>query len=395
MPWCPRCDEIFPEGPACPRCSIRLVDRDRGGLPEEMHAVPEFPMIKVSRRDRRALERLSGPKAPSSRVLAAAVAALVFAVGFLLGRLGTVEPAGPSVRALPAAEALSPLDVDGSVVYLLWTQEPLATLAAHTLATGDVVPRARLTPPFDPTFDARTHLAAFERNIALVVADGDRSYVTFARAGGTPHGWLPGVEAAWASPDELLIRQTDGTVVEWSSRPGSLQERRWGHAERLYQTHRGAVVEQAGRLVPSRGNANDLILPPLGEGELVIATDGARALIGGRETMLWDGKTSVRVRAEGFRTVSAAFENGGDRVGAVLRRGDELTLAVIDTRGNAALKPLDARAGACGPAISWDRAGRWIYVAPGDGVLYAVEAAGGRVQAVRTHGVGCGLAWVS
>ena len=360
-----------------------------------MQAVPEFPMIKVSRRDRRALERLSGPKAPSSRVLAAAIAALVFAVGFLLGRLGTVEPAGPSVRALPAAEALSPLDVNGSVVYLLWTEEPLATLAAHSLATGDVVPRARLTPPFDPTFDARTHVVSFERNVAVVVADGDRSYIAFAPAGATPHGWVPGVEAAWASGDELLVRQADGTVSEWSSRHGSLHERRWGHAERLYQTHQGAVVEQAGRLVSSRGGIDELILPPLGEGERVVATNGTRALIGGRETMLWDGKTSTQVRAEGFRTMSAMFERGGDRVAAVLRHGDQLTVAVIDARGNAALKPLDARAGACAPAVGWDRSGEWIYVAPGDGALYAVEAAGGRVQAVRTHGVGCGLAWVS
>jgi hypothetical protein len=111
--------------------------------------------------------------------------------------------------------------------------------------------------------------------------------------------------------------------------------------------------------------------------------------------MLWDGRTSTRVRAEGFRAVSATFENGGDRVAAVLRRGDELTLAVVEPRGNVALKPLDARAGVCTPAISWDRSGDWIYVAPGDGALDAVEAAGGRVQAVRTHGVGCGLAWVS
>jgi hypothetical protein len=395
MPWCPRCDEIFPEGPACPRCSTRLVDRERGGFGEEVQPVADFPMIKVSRRDRRALERLSGPKAPSSRVLAAAVAALVFAVGFLLGRLGTVEPAGPSVRALPAAEALTTFDVDGSAAYLLWTEEPLATLALHTLSTGDVVPRARLTPPFDPTYDARTYVSAFERNVALIVADGDRSFVAFAEAGATPHGWIPGVEAAWSSLMELLIRQADGTVVQWSTRAGSIQERRWGHAERLHQTSGGAVVEQNGRLVAARGEHEDLVLPPLGRGERVMATDGRRALIGGSEAMLWDGRTSARVRADGFRTLSAAFDATGERAAAVMQRGDELSVAVIDARGDAALKPLDARTGECAPAVSWDRTGSWIYVAPGDGALYAVEASGGHVESVRTHGVGCGLAWLA
>jgi hypothetical protein len=359
-----------------------------------MQAVPEFPMIKVSRRDRRALERLSGPKAPSSRVLAAAVAALVFAVGFLLGRLGTVEPAGPSVRALPAAEALTTFDVDGSAVYLLWTQEPLATLALHGLSSGDVVPRARLTPPFDPTYDARTDVSSLGRSVALVVADGSRSFVAFAAAGAAPHGWVPGVEAAWASRHELLVRQADGNIVRWSMRPGSLQERRWGEAERLFQAPDGAIVERGGKLVTSKG-ADELVLPPRGDGERVVATDGRRALIAGRETMLWDGKTSTRIRAQGFRALSGAFDSGGERVAAILRQGEDLTVAVIDSRGNAALKPLGARVGECTPSVSWDRAGTWIYVAPGDGALYAVEAAGGHVESVRTHGVGCGLAWVS
>jgi hypothetical protein len=393
MPWCPRCDEIFPEGPACPRCSTRLIDRERGGTPEELQAVPELPMIKVSRRDRRALERLSGPKAPSSRVLAAAVAALIFAVGFLLGRLGSIEPAGPSVRALPAAEALAPVDVAGAAVYLLWTEEPLATIAVHTLSSGDVVPRARFSAPFDPSYDARTHVASLGRSVALVVADGKRSFVAFAPAGATPHGWVPGVEAAWTSSSELLILQADGNVYEWSVGTG-LHERPWGRADHLFQAPEGAVVERSDLLVSVGFETSDLHLARR-DGERLIATDGKRALVSGDRLTLWDGRASTRVRVQGFKAVAAGFEPSGERAGVVLRRGNELTVAVVDARGNAALKPIGARSGECAPAISWDRSGSWIYIAPGDGALYAVEASGGQVEQVRTHGVGCGLAWIS
>lgn len=361
-------------------------------MPEELQSVPELPAIKVSRRDRRALERLSGPKPPSSRVLAVAIAALVFAVGFLLGRLGSVEQPGPSVRALPAAEALTPFDVEGSAVYLLWTDEPLATMAVHNLFSGDVVPRARLSPPVEVTDDARTRIVALGESVALVVAHDAGSFVAFAPAGGPSHGWVPGVEAAWSSPDELWVRQADDVIVKWSVDVGGLSGRRSGRAERLFQTSRGAVAQRSGRLVAldDRESA-DISLPSEAR---VLATDGPRAVVVDRTLSLWDGASRIPVRAQGFRPVTASFEPDGDRVAAVLRDGDLLTLAVVDQRGNASLKPLRARRGACAPSVAWDDAGAWIYVAPGDGSLYAVESGGGRVEAVRTRGVGCGLAWI-
>ncbi len=391
MPWCPFCDEVFPEGPACPRCSTRLVDRDRGAMSDELLALPELATIKVSRRDRRALERLSGPKAPSARALALAVAALVFAVGFLFGRLGSIQPDVPSVRALPAAEALTPFDVDGSAVYLLWTNDPLATVAVQDLYSGDVVPRARLTPPIESSSDARTTVTALDGSIALVVADDDSSYVAFAPAGRPAHGWVPGVEAAWASPLELWVREADGTLAKWKVGEDRLRVARAGRADRLFQAPDGAVVQRSGRLFSSvKGRALDL--PDEGR---VLGTNGRRAVVEGDEPLLWDGKNARPIRAQGTRAVAASFEPNGDRAGVVLRSGDALTVAVVDARGNAALKPIKATAGQCEPSLAWDRAGSWIYVAPGDGSLYAVDAAGGRIESVRTHGIGCGLAWIT
>lgn len=395
MPWCPRCDEVFPEGPACPRCSTRLVDRDRGALSDELLALPELATIKVSRRDRRALERLSGPKAPSTRVLALAVAALVFAVGFLFGRLGSIETDVPSVRALPAAEALTPFDVDGSAVYLLWTNDPLATVAVQDLYSGDVVPRARLSPPIDSLADARTHVVALEGSIAVVVADDNRSFVSFTPGGRPTHGWVPGVEAAWASATELWVRESDDSLSKWTVFDETLRVERSGKADRLFQTPAGAVMQVGGRLIsrPSRADvrATELELPDTGR---VLATNGRRAVVAGDRPALWDGTASKRIRVQGS-VVASSFEPFGDRTGLVVKRGDELTVAVVDSRGNAALKPINATAGDCAPSLAWDRSGSWIYVAPGDGSLYAVEAAGGRIESVRTHGVGCGLAWIS
>jgi hypothetical protein len=351
-------------------------------------------MIKVSRRDRRALERLSGPKAPSSRVLVLAVAALIFAVGFLAGRVGSLEPAGPSVRALPPAEGLGPFDVAGSAVYLLWTNEPLATIAFHDVYTGDVVPRARFSPPIEVTDDAQTQVVAHAGSVALVVANSDQSFVAFAPMGKPTHGWVSGVEAAWAAHDVLLVREANGTVTEWSVRLGSLRSSRWGHAQRLFQTPSGATALVAGRLVPGDDPAARVLGLPVPDGARVLATDGERALVEDDGVALWDGVAFKRIRVQGFEAVGGSFEPGGDRVALILRDGDDLTVAVVDARGDAALKPLGAQAGRCAPTVSWDLTGVWLYVGTGDGTVRAVETAGGHVETIRTKAVGCGLAWI-
>jgi hypothetical protein len=362
-------------------------------MPDDLQAEPDFPMIKVSRRDRRALERLSGPKAPSSRVLALAVAALVFALGFLVGRIGNLEQVGPSVRALPPAQGLAPYDVEGSAAYLLWTNEQLATIALHDVYSGDVVPRARLSPPVDVDTDSATKLVAHSGSIAMVLREGTDSLVAFAPAGRSAHGWVDGVEAAWAAPDVLLVRERDGSVVEWSVRSGPLRSRSWGKADRLYQTPTGAVALRSGRLIPGRDASDPGAAVP--EGVQVLASDGRRILgVRRGDVALWDGARSTSLDVQGFEAVAAGFETVGDRVAVVLKDGRELTMAVANGKGKAALKPLRARIGECVPALTWDLAGKWIYVGVGDGFLRAVDAAGGYVEPVRTKAVGCGVAWI-
>ncbi len=348
-------------------------------------------MIKVSRRDRRALERMSGPKPPSSRLLAIAIAVLLFAVGFLVGRVGTIEPQGPSVRALPAVEPLMPFDVEGSVVYLLWTPEQLATIASHDIYSGDVTPRARLSPPFDVSDEARTKVVALGRSVALVTADEERSFVALAPSGKAVHGWIPGVDAAWASPDELLVLDANGSVSGWSVRDGGLRSRDRGHADKLFQTTRGATVQRSGRLTSGSGNTS--IGYP--RGSIVLATDGKRALVSSRNrTQIIDGDEVADVRVDQAGVLSASFEPNGDRVALVLWRDGAMTVAVVDAKGNAALKPLGVSSRECTPSVTWDRSSRWVYVGAGDEALHAIEASGGHVESVRTRSVGCGLAWI-
>src|SRR2546428_10171875 len=102
MPWCPRCDETFPQGPACPRCNARLIQRE--GEADDgigsLRGVPAVQGLRLPRRHRRAMERLSGPRPHSLRMLAFSIVALVFVSGFLLGRFAGIPPTEPTIRAL-------------------------------------------------------------------------------------------------------------------------------------------------------------------------------------------------------------------------------------------------------------------------------------------------------
>src|SRR3989442_3512870 len=121
MPWCRRCDEIFPGGSTCPRCRARLEAPEGAAAMHALQPVDDLPQLKLPRRYRRAFDRLSETKAPSQRVLVVAATALVFAVGFLFGRVLQQNPGTPTVHALPPAVPLSTLDVDGSAAYMLWS----------------------------------------------------------------------------------------------------------------------------------------------------------------------------------------------------------------------------------------------------------------------------------
>jgi hypothetical protein len=394
MPWCPRCDEIFPGGSTCPRCRARLETSDAFSGPRSLQPVDDLPQLKVPRRYRRAFDRLSEPKGPSQRILIVAGTALIFAVGFLFGRLLSQAPSPPTVHALPPAVPLSTLDVDGSAAYLLWSPgERLATIATHDLYAGEVEPRARFSPPsVEP--DDRTQVAALGGDLALVLGSGEDSFVAVAPASGAPFGWMRGVEAAWEAPGSLLIRGADGRVSRWSSESRSTADAMPGTWSSLLQTPTGAALRR-GDSMSLAGKRNALTVPH-GAQVLAVSPDFRRVLIAKGDVSIWDGKTATPLRVQGYKAVAAAFATAGDKVAVTLEDTDgSLLLGISDGRGNTSLKPVPAQSTDCSSAPAWDLRGRWVYIAPGDGSLYAVEAAGGRVEGVPTRLVGCGLAWFS
>ena len=393
MPWCPRCDETFPEGPACPRCSARLVARERDTHEDTLESVPGLRSIKVSRRYLRALERLSAPKASSSRALALALVLLVFATGFLLGRIGSVPTSQPTVHALPLAEPIPFEDVKGAVSYVLQSRDPLMTIAMHDLYSGDVIPRARFSPAVDTADDVITRAVSFGRSVAVVVSDGDHSRVAFAPHGRTPQGWVPGEDVAWLSETELVIRTDDDALLGIEAGTDRLLTERLGSADGLFQTAAGAVVQRGRRLESMSGPKRRLDLPADSD-VLAVSPDLSRAILDPDAPVLWGGDEARPVHAYDYgKVLGASFEPSGERAAMVLADGGELTLAVVMPRGNAAFKPL-GNGPTCDAPPAWDGTGSWIYVGSADGVLHAIEASGSRIEAIKTHGVGCGLAWL-
>lgn len=396
MPWCPRCDEVFPDGIACPRCRSRLLPQD-GGTAHALQPVEGLPQLKVPRRYRRAFERLGEPKAPSQRLLVVATASLVFALGFLLGRIGSSGVSQPVVQALPPAEGMASLGVEGRASYLLWAQggERLATLASHDLYSGEVTPLARFSPPVRG-LDERTQVVSLDGSVALVLASADGSFVAAAPRGGAPFGWITGAEAAWESRDVLLVRSHDGTVMRWSAdaRDRSAIEGTWS---RLLQTPSGAALLSEDGVVRVASGAGDPIPLPRGARVLAVSGDGRRVLADDGRPFLWDGERKLPLRVDGYEAIAASFAPDGDGVAATLAGPDgSLALGVIDAAANVTLKPLGrASIGEeCGAVPAWDAPGAWVYVATGDGSVHAVEVGGGRTENVRARLVGCGVGWL-
>jgi hypothetical protein len=397
MPWCPRCDETFPEGPACPRCNARLIQRDPDGVDtiDELRSVPAVRGVHVSRRHRRALERLSAPRTRSLRLLAFSIVALVFVSGFLLGRFAGIGPVGePTVHGLAPADPVKLANVTGSVAYSLWTDtdEPLATIAQHDVRLGDVEPLARLSP-WAVAGPIKTTLVSYGRSVALVANDGMNSFVAFVAAGSPAYGWVPGVEAAWASEHEVYVRAKDGTVTKWSPSSAGAPTTTPIRATRIFQTPSGAVA-QTERGLEAVGTEK-VLAAPRGARVLAVAPGADRALVDHDGPSLWDGTRFVPVHVEGYEVLAGSFESSGQRVAMTLRKDGVLTVAVVDRDGNASLKPLSIDDRDCAATPAWDAAGHWLYVAPGNGSLYAIGSAGPEIRRVETHSVGCGLAWLA
>ncbi len=394
MPWCPRCDETFPEGPVCPRCSARLVQREDEvtGEIETLRSVPAVRSLRVSRRHRRALERMSGPRAQPMRMLALSIVALVFVSGFLLGRFAGIGPAGPTVHALAPTRALQIEGVDGSAAYALWSSDSLATIAQHDLYSGDVEPLARFSPP-PLSGRLRTQVVSFGRSVSLIVADSsDHSYVLIAAAGAPVHGWVPGVEAAWGSERVIYVRGADRSITKYTVTPERVTSGQLEKASRVFQTASGAVVQTAG-VLRSAGGSKQLASPDVRV--FAVAPSVDRAIVDHGGPAIWDGRRFIPVHVDGFEVVAASFERSGERAAVTLRRDDELTVAIVDQQGNAAVKPLGVADRGCPAAGAWDAGGRFVYIAPGDGKMHAVEAGGGAVEPVQTGGAGCGIAWLA
>jgi hypothetical protein len=299
----------------------------------------------------------------------------------------------PTVRALPLAQPLPFDDVKGAVSYLITSRDQLDTIALHDLFSGDVTPRARFSSPTDVGDHTTTSASSFGRSVAIVVSSGSRGWVAFAPHERASQGWIPGVQAAWLSETELLVRRTDGTVTRWSASSDGVDSTPAGDADEIIQTDSGAVVRRGRILETVNAPRRELALPSA-DHVLAVSPDTTHAVIDPARPALWDGKKKTPLRATAGRAIGATFEASGERAAILMVEGDELTLAVTDASGNAALKPLGGGAGACPTAPAWDKLGRWIYVATVDGVLHAIEAGGGRIESIKTHGLGCGVAWV-
>ncbi len=393
MPWCPRCDETFPQGPACPRCSARLVARDRETYEDALQSVPALKQLKVSRRYARAFDRLSGPRAPSSRALALALVTLVFASGFLLGRVGSLGPSVPTVRALPAVAPIPFDEIEGSIAYATTSRDPLVTIAVQHVFSGDVSLRAQFSPPYEQGEHVTTSVTAFGRSVAVVVGAAGRGHVAVSLNNDAPQGWIQGIEAAWISERELLVRHVDSTATRWTFGTDSVESEAIDDVDALIATGAAPAIRRGEEIERIGSPRRELTLPDAEAKVAAVSPDMTYALLDERVPTLWDGTKRIEMTTGSGEILGARFDGSSERVAIVLRGEEGLLLAIMDLDGNAQLRPLGSGSGCSGPPV-WDGASDWIYVSGGNGTIHAVEAGGGRTDSVDTRSAGCGVAWV-
>jgi hypothetical protein len=401
MPWCPRCDEVFPEGPDCPRCRSALVESAEGSPPATAPA--GIPAIKIPRRLRRAFAT-TRPAPPPRQLIALSMALVLVAGGFVLGRMSAVPPDSPVVRSAPTG-LIAP--ADGSIAFLRPGFLPADyVLIRGSLRTGSIQPPSRFSSPFVSGIQVATVRGA-RGSVAVVLADQEgRSAVAAFPFDREPVFWLPGDEAAWETADSLLVREQTG-VTRWRLRPSLRSERIDGTWSAVHQTATGAVLETRSSPPGLYGTSEDgvrriITLPDAGE-TISVAPDGRRALIsidGG--TSVWDGERAAPVEVdELYETRAAGFASDGGRIALLLREGGPAgrssgqLLALLSGSGEKLMLhplPADTAALDCSSPPVWDGSGRWVFVAPGDGSIHALEVGGvTRVADART--TGCGIAW--
>ncbi len=409
MPWCPHCDEEFPEGPSCPRCRAPLVDVDDTSGAAELSQVVNLPQLKVPRRIRRAFERSNRAPGPPRPLFMFTMAFILFAGGFVIGRTGSIGPDGPVIRQ--RVEPF-PAEVGGAIDYLGWIPGPGRErgLLRMDLTTGDIDVIARFSWPFpgQTTTRERSRVAASAGSVALLLNDGERSFVgAFPGIRPLPL-WLDGVEAAWQDPSTLLVLGRGGTVTRWAFAEGLESGEVQGSWTAAHQTADGALLESMENdervlwRFTDDGPRRVMSIPP-GSRLLGVAPGGERAAIAVDGTVkLWDGTDEVPVRGvDGYDATAAGFSASGERVAVTMHetgRAERATrvLAIVDASGNAALKPFTIRSGGhdCTAVPAWGGGDRWVFLTPGDGWIYGVDASGGRVRTVNAGASGCGMAWL-
>lgn len=403
MPWCPHCDEVFPEGPACPRCRAALVEVQGGSHPDDAQLAISLPPLKVPRRMRRAM-RTQYPT-PPRHLIGFSMALVLLAGGFVLGRMSGVQTDSPGLRFRESVGLVTAAHGVVKVVRVGPGAAPVEfDVAVNALKDGRVSAVHRFTSPHGVPSGAETvALAGLRRSLALRLdSDEGRSMVAAFPATRAPLFWLEGDEAAWASEEELLVRRGTG-VRRWTFAGGGVESHSVpGAWRRLFQTATGSVLEEAGdgarSLVVAMRDAVPGPVLPAGASVVAVASDGTRAFVNSRDGLgIMSGSGVQPVDLGETLVLGAAFAPSGDRVAVVVaERGHERSrrLAVIDERGERImLRPLPEPDDAtCRPVPVWDDAGRWTFVAPGDGSVQAFEIGGVTKSATLRH-VGCTLAW--
>jgi hypothetical protein len=244
-------------------------------------------------------------------------------------------------------------------------------------------------------------------SVAIVLADQEgRSAVAAFPADREPVFWLPGDEAAWESPDSLLVREQT-SVTRWRLKPSLRSEKIEGTWTAVHQTAAGAVLEtrteEAGLFVPTEDGARRVNRLPNDADVISVSNDGKLALIAMNDKIaVWDGdKASPAEIEDVYEPRSAGFTADGARIALVLRekgaagRSSAQLLAVLGSSGQKLmLHPLPAATASedCASAPVWDDSGRWVFAAPGDGSIQAVEV-GGASRVADARATGCGIAW--
>lgn len=410
MPWCPRCDEVFPEGPTCPRCRAQLLDVGAEATSGPVPSSGSLPQVEVPRRLRRAFERMDREPTPPRHLLALALACLLFAGGFLVGRMGSLASDGPVLRELSSAPVDLPLE--GVVSYVARVPGPAVEPAVvrHDLPTGRVDHAGRFTLP-GGTIPASvgSRLVTYGQNVAVVLSDGGG----LGAVGAFPEErrlpvWVDGVAAGWESESSLLVLDADEGLVRWAFEEGVDRSSVPGRWTGLLPVPAGVALERA-----EEGRRTLWAATPKGPREVMDVPEGARLLAAGTgagtallelgdEIVLWDGEERTEVRVDGREAVGAAFSPDGEEVAMVLVERDRpegstpVHLALSDLGGNTAFHPVTtwSERQSCDTTPAWDADGRWVYVSPGDGAVYAVEAGGARVRGASARTLGCGIAWL-